>query len=89
MDAEFVAEAPQVAVPMPPAVPPMQPMFQQGVQGMLYLVAVVFMPEKEDIRIRLFILVLPIIREDLPSRDLSIGRRGRHGRNGVRRLIRF
>ena len=31
------------------------------------------MPEKEDIRIRLFILVLPVIREDLPSRDLSIG----------------
>ena len=31
------------------------------------------MPEKEDIRIRLFILVLPVIREDLPSRDLNIG----------------
>ena len=42
VDAEFVAEAPQGAVPIPPAVPQMQPMFQQGVQGMLYPVAVVF-----------------------------------------------
>ena len=30
------------------------------------------MPEKEDIRMRLSILVLPVIREDLPNRDLSI-----------------
>ena len=34
------------------------------------------MPEKEDIRIRLFKLVLSVIREDLPSRNLSIGSTG-------------
>ena len=31
MDAEFVAEAPQDAEPIPPAVPQIHPMFQQGV----------------------------------------------------------
>ena len=34
------------------------------------------MPEKEDIIIRLFRLVQLVIKEDLPSKDLSIGSTG-------------
>ena len=47
MNAEFVTETPQDAESIPSAIPLVQPMFQQEVQGMLYLVAVAFMPEKE------------------------------------------
>ena len=73
MNAKFVAKTPHATEPIPPAVPLIQPMFQQGVQGMLYLVAVAFYARERDIRIQLFRLVLPVIRENLFSRDLSIG----------------
>ena len=73
VNAEFVAETLKDAEPIHPAVPLIQPMFQQGVQGMLYLVAVTFYARQRDIRIRLFRLVLLVIRENLFNRDLSIG----------------
>ena len=73
MNAKFIAETPQGTEPIPPAVPLIQPMFQQGVQGMLYPVAVAFYARERDIRIRLFRLVLLVIKENLFSRDLSIG----------------
>ena len=44
MNAKFIAETPQGAEPIPPAVPLMQPMFRQGVQGVLQWY---IMPEKE------------------------------------------
>ena len=47
MNAKFIAETPQGAEPIPPAVPLIQPIFRQGVRDMLYPVAVTFMPEKE------------------------------------------
>ena len=47
MNAKFIAETPQGAELIPSAVPLIQPMFRQGVQDMLYLVAVAFMPEKK------------------------------------------
>ena len=46
MNAKFIAETPQGAEPIPPAVPLIQPMFRQGVRDMLCPVAVAFMPEK-------------------------------------------
>ena len=47
MNAKFIAEAPQGAEPIAPAVPLIQPMFRHGVQDILYPVAVAFMLEKE------------------------------------------
>ena len=47
MSTKFVAETPQGTEPILPAVPLIQPMFQKRVPGMLYSVAVAFMPEKE------------------------------------------
>ena len=47
MNAKFIAETPQGAEPIPPAVLLIQPMFRQGVRDMLCPVAVTFMPEKE------------------------------------------
>ena len=47
MNAKFIAETPQGAEPISPAVLLIQPMFRQGVRDMLCLVAVAFMPEKE------------------------------------------
>ena len=47
MNAKFIAETPQGAEPIPPAVLLIQPMFRQGVRDMLCPVAVAFVPEKE------------------------------------------
>ena len=47
MNAKFVPETPQGAEPIPPAVLLIYPMFQKRVPGMLYPVAVAFMPEKD------------------------------------------
>ena len=51
MNAEFVTETPQDAESIPSVIPLVQPMFQQGVQGMLYPVVVVFYARERDIRI--------------------------------------
>ena len=49
MNAKFVAETPQDAEPIPQAVPLIHPIFQQGVQGMLYPVAVTFYAREKEI----------------------------------------
>ena len=47
MNVKFIAETPQGTEPISLAIPLIQSMFRQGVQDMLYLVAVAFMLEKE------------------------------------------
>ena len=49
MNAKFVAETSQDVEPIPPAVPLIQPIFQQGVQGMLYPVAAKFYAREKEI----------------------------------------
>ena len=51
MNAKFVVETPQGAELIPPAVPLIHPIFQQGVQDMLYLVSMAFYARKRDIGI--------------------------------------
>ena len=47
MNAQFIAETPQGTEPILSAVPLIQPTFQRRVPGMLYPIAVAFMPEDE------------------------------------------